>query len=282
LEQRRSLGVVRGDEVLIEQPQISAGQRRVRKWELGLLLTLLVLSLFAYVVTHALGKDMRLGLLTTGPSMGSMNTMAPMALGLFMATWTAMMIAMMFPAIYPVVALFKKWAQSKGRPPAATGAFVLGYLVVWSAAGVIFFLAERVLQSWVPPGNLLAVRTGGAIVIAAGVYQLTPVKQRCLTHCRGPMGILIEQGDRLSRGYRGPLTAGAIHGKYCLGCCLNLVVVLVLLGMMNLVWMGLIASVILAEKVLSKGRLLSRGLGFTMVALGALLVVGPHALPAFV
>jgi predicted metal-binding membrane protein len=282
MDQHRGAGEGRGDEVLISQPQISAGQKQVRRWELGLLLALLVLSSFAYVMTHALGKDMRLGLLTTGSSMGSMDTMAPMAIGLFMATWTAMMVAMMFPAIYPVVALFKKWAQSRGRPPAATGAFVLGYLAVWSAAGAIFFLVQRGLERWVPAGNLLALRTGGAIVILAGVYQLTPVKQRCLTHCRGPMGILIEQGDRLSRGYRGPLTAGAIHGKYCLGCCLNLMVVLVLLGMMNLVWMGVIASVILAEKVLSKGKLLSRGLGFAMVSLGALLVVGPHALPAFV
>lgn len=234
------------------------------------------------MVTHALGKGMRLGLLTAGPSMGSGPMMAPMAIGLFMATWTAMIVAMMLPAVYPVVALFKRWAQSKGRPPAATAAFLLGYLAVWSGAGVIFFLAERALEVWVPAGNLLALRTGGVIVVLAGLYQLTPVKQKCLTHCRGPMGILIEQGDRLSRGYRGPLVAGAIHGKFCLGCCLNLMVVLVLLGMMNLVWMGVTASAILAEKVLSRGKLLSRVLGFAMVSLGALLTVGPQALSAVV
>jgi len=110
-------------------------------------------------------------------------------------------------------------------------------------------------------GDPNAQRVGGALLAAAGLYELTPLKDLCLRHCRSPIGIVMQYADLLANGHRGPFRVGLVHGLYCVGCCWSLMLVLVLLGIMNLVWMGVVASVIFAEKVLPGGALLSRVTG---------------------
>lgn len=248
---------------------------------LALLPALLALSAVAWLVTSQLADpDMRLGILT-GTGGGSMAEAAMpfdrlLAVSLFMATWTLMMVAMMFPAVAPVVMMFDRWAQSKARPRSVTAAFLGGYLAVWSVIGFAAYAVVVALQALVPAGDPNAERVGGALLAAAGLYEMTPLKDLCLRHCRSAMGIVMQYADRLADGHRGPFRVGLVHGLYCVGCCWSLMVVLVLLGMMNLVWMGLVASVIFAEKVLPGGVLLSRITGIVLIGVGLILAVGPR------
>src|SRR5437868_15420085 len=96
------------------------------------------------------------------------------------ATWIAMLVAMMFPAVAPVIVTFDQWRRQVGRAGATTLAFVARYLVVWSALGVVAYVLLLALQAWVPPGNVTALRVGAVLLVVAGVYQLTPHRTLCL------------------------------------------------------------------------------------------------------
>ena len=246
---------------------------------LALLPALLAASAVAWLATSRLADPgMRLGILT-GATERSMAAAAmpielPLAIALFMATWTLMMAAMMFPAVAPVVMTFDRWAQSKARPRSVTAAFLGGYLAVWSVIGLAAYATVAVLQTLVPVGDPNAQRVGGALLAAAGLYELTPLKNLCLQHCRSPIGIVMQYADRLANGHRGPFRVGLVHGLYCVGCCWSLMLVLVLLGIMHLVWMGVVASVIFAEKVLPGGVLLSRVTGIALITVGVILATG--------
>jgi predicted metal-binding membrane protein len=114
----------------------------------------------------------------------------------------------------------------------------------------------------------------------AGAYQLTPLKSACLTHCRSPLSILMQYGQQLGRGHRGPFGVGVIHGGYCVGCCWALMLVLVLVGVMNVAWMAVVATVVFAEKTLPHGRLVGRLVGVTLIAFAAVLAAQPQLLLA--
>ncbi|MGH7214345.1 MAG: DUF2182 domain-containing protein [Tepidisphaeraceae bacterium] len=247
-----------------------------------LLPALLGLSACAWLLTNRLaGDDMRLGILTgSGDIAMDMDAAShSMALGLFMATWVVMMVAMMFPAVAPVVLTFRRWADSRGRSGWATGAFVAGYLTVWTAIGGLVYAVLLSLEAWLAGGEDGAVRAGAILLMGAGVYQFSPLKDVCLKHCRSPLGFLMMHGDTLTRGYSGPFRVGVVHGAYCLGCCWALMIVLVLLGLMNIVWMGVVAAVILVEKVLPAGEVMSRVAGASFVIVGVVLAMSPRVLP---
>ena len=247
--------------------------------QIALLPVLLGLSVVAWFVTSQLSDPgMRVGILTgtadSAMADAAMPIELPLAIALFMATWTVMMVAMMFPAVAPVVITFDRWAQSKARPRSVTATFILGYLVVWSVIGLAAYAVVVVLQLLVPAGDPTAQRVGGGLLVVAGVYELTPLKNICLRHCRSPLGIIMQYADLLAEGHRGPFRVGVVHGSYCVGCCWALMLVLVLLGMMNVAWMGVVAALIFAEKVLPGGALLSRVSGFAFIAAGAALAIG--------
>ena len=247
---------------------------------LALLPALLVTSALAWIATSVSADPaMRLGILT-GAADRSMDDVAmasvdpPLAFALFMATWTLMMVAIMFPAVAPVVMTFDRWALAKSRPRSVTAAFLAGYLAIWSAIGLAAYGAVLAIEAFVPAGDPSAPRIGGVLLAAAGVYELTPLKDLCLQHCRSAVATIVQYADRLSDGHRGPFTVGVLHGIYCVGCCWSLMLVLVLVGMMNLVWMGIIAALIFAEKVLPGGRVLSRIAGVALIGAGAFLAIG--------
>lgn len=266
-----------------------------------LLPILLGLSLVAWILTDGLATpDMRVGILSGEPADAAMGSMTaaehrsmgdagmgamgadPMgftlaALGLFMVTWLLMMVAMMFPAVAPVVLTFRRWADSKGRGGWVT-VFIGGYLTIWTTIGLAAYGLMIALQESVPAGEPAAARVGGALLIVAGIYQWTPLKEACLSHCRSPLSVLMTHGRELSRGPSGVYKVGMHHGLYCLGCCWSLMVVLVLLGMMNLAWMALIAAFVLAEKVFPRGREIALGVGALLVVGGSILLVSPGAL----
>jgi predicted metal-binding membrane protein len=210
-------------------------------------------------------------------SMSGMGGMAMVGAGLFLVVWVVMMVAMMFPATAPMVLTHARVVRSRGEGSLPTVVFVLGYLVVWSAAGLVPLAIIQLagssvaapLAGWLP-------RLGGAVILGAGVYQLTPLKNVCLSHCRSPLGFILTHD--FGGGSPAAARAGMSHGLYCLGCCWALMAVLAVLGLMNLAWMAVFAVVFFLEKNWSRGVMLSRTVGLACVALGLAIIVQPGVL----
>lgn len=250
---------------------------RTSRWDLYLVIgSLVFLSAIAWLyVWRSPDEGMAVGVLTRPPSHEDMSMMehgSSMSFTLFISTWLVMMIAMMFPAIVPVVLLFDRWRRSRDRSVASSVSFVLGYLAVWGSAGLLVYAALVGIETQVA-NTETAVRLGGVSLVLAGAYQLSPLKTVCLRKCRSPLGLIMQHARRLGRGLRGPFQVGVVHGAYCLGCCWALMVVLIVLGLMNLGWMAAVSAVILVEKVLPAGHGLGRALGVGLTVAGVTVLV---------
>ena len=209
----------------------------------------------------------------TGGGPMPMNPQPAMSFIAFLVAWVAMMTAMMFPAVVPVVALYRR-AAAKGNA-APTMFFVSGYLVLWTLVGIPAYFAWRRLEEPLMTGSQLAGRVAGAVAVAAGVYQLTALKSVCLRHCRSPMSFFLRHGRHLDRP-AGAVVAGARHGLFCVGCCWMLMALLVAFGAMHLVWMLVFAVLILVEKMAPFGEQFARITGVALLALGVALLVHPE------
>jgi predicted metal-binding membrane protein len=216
----------------------------------------------------------------TAHDMGTRVDMAPMSDGagatmsfpVFLGAWVAMMAAMMLPAILPVVLLYRL-AAARGTV-APTIVFVAGYLFVWSAVGVPAFLAWRALGGPLAAADPWVGRFAGVVVVAAAVYQVTPLKTLCLRHCRSPMSFFLRHGKHLDRP-SGAVLAGARHGLYCLGCCWLLMAVLIAFGTMQPGLMVAVAVLILLEKDAPFGERLAQGAAGAFLIVGVALLVHP-------
>lgn len=189
--------------------------------------------------------------------------------------WWIMMIAMMTPSAAPLVLLYARvyrHEQRLGKLPVGvvpTFVFVLGYLLSWGC----FSLVATALQRGLERADLLhqmmmwsiSPLFTAVLLIAAGLYQLTPLKLACLQHCRSPAQFLAEH---FQPGTPGALRLGWKHGLYCLGCCWFLMALLFAGGIMNLLWIAGLAIYVLVEKVAPNGQLISRVAGFAMVLVG--------------
>jgi predicted metal-binding membrane protein len=204
---------------------------------------------------------------------------------LFLSMWIAMMVAMMFPAAAPMILLFDRIERGKrdaGRSYVPTAYFVGAYVAVWSAFGAFAFAfafgVDRLAADtdWVA-GNW--ARVAGFLLVAAGLYQLTPLKQVCLSKCQTPMSFLMTSWRN---GKRGAIQMGLVHGGYCLGCCWLLFVVLVPLGVMNIAAMIVITLLVFGEKCLPVGNRLARVAALVLVVYGLVVAVVPSALPTTV
>lgn len=195
---------------------------------------------------------------------------------LFVVTWTLMMVAMMFPSVAPVVLVYSARARhSAGASwPTLTATFAGGYLLVWCAFGIAAYLLMAVLSS---AAAALSLNVNGALPIGAlialgGVYQLTPLKNTCLSHCRSPLHWMLRG---LRPGVSGALRMGLSEGIFCVGCCVGLMAVLFAVGLASVPWMGIVAAVIFVEKVLAPTAGVARLVAFGLVALGALVAASP-------
>jgi len=198
----------------------------------------------------------------------------PAAAASFLGMWAAMMVAMMLPSAAPVTLLIaslnRKRAAAGGAVLASTALFVFGYLAVWLA----FAAAATTLQWAIDEAGLLSetmafgnIVLAGSVLVAAGVYQWTPLKEACLRHCRSPLDfILFHWRD----GAVGAVVSGVGHGFFCLGCCWMLMALLFVGGIMNLTWIAGIALLVLIEKTLPWGRRVSQVTGAVLVAWGAI------------
>ncbi len=250
---------------------------------LGMLLALAALA-WVVVIGQALALNAPAMPGSMGASMPTGLTMGMSAV-LFLAIWVAMMVAMMFPSAAPMVLMFSAIAAGKrqrGQSFAPTWVFVAGYLIVWTLAGGAAYLAALGLDALASRSMPLmenAGRIGGAVLVLAGLYQLSPLKNTCLAKCRTPTQFLMTSWRS---GAGGALRMGIEHGIYCLGCCWLLFVILFPLGMMNIAALALLTALIFAEKVLPAGRVVSIVAGVALIVYGALVVFVPALLPGTV
>ena len=221
--------------------------------------SILVLSAGAWISTVAI---------VGGMAMPEMEATAADGF-IFYGVWVLMMGAMMLPSALPMLRLYSRMAGSK---PAG---FVGGYLVLWSAAGIAAYLAYAVAH-----GNAISMAEMGGLgrpiaiglILAAALYQLSPLKSVCLRHCRSPLAFVM---NHWHPGFVGALRMGLQHGSWCLGCCAGLMALLFGVGVMNLGWMAVLALVILAEKTLPGGLWIARGVSAAMFVLAIAFAVSP-------
>jgi predicted metal-binding membrane protein len=170
------------------------------------------------------------------------------------------------------------YARAADRGQAVpTPLFVAGYLLVWSAMGIPAYLAWRALRTPLSAHREWVAYFAGSVLLVAGVYQASPLKDACLRHCRSPMSFFLRQGANLKKA-SGAIRAGASHGLICLGCCWAIMAVLIALGTMDLAWMVALSALIFIEKTTRIGRLAPVASTVAFVALGAALWVHPHLL----
>jgi predicted metal-binding membrane protein len=240
--------------------------------------------------------------------MEAMMTLNPIAVTIFTISWTIGMAAMMFPAIIPMVLLYnriisnehnnnnlslvskfnqytdnsekienRQYARSFAdlfKRAIKTSGFVGTYLLVWALTGVMLLVFWSMIMN-----NLLVgysaqdfAIVSGILLIVSGIYQFSPFKDRCLGYCESPLSFFIKRwrGKELKDG----LKMGLYHGMYCLGCCWPYFLLMIALGWMNILWMGMFAGIIFAEKIWSKGIWIARGAGIVFVIIGMLSITG--------
>jgi predicted metal-binding membrane protein len=228
---------------------------------------LLVVTAAAWweTLSHPMGAD---------DMAGMSMAMAPTIAGAvaYVIAWGVMMVAMMLPSALPMIGLYAATLRDVRRPLARLGpvaVFALAYIVVWAVTGVPVYLGSLALMA-VGAGTLAYIVA--AVLIAAGIYQLSPLKQVCLRHCRSPLGFLL---GHWRSGWLGALRLGTGHAVYCVGCCWALMLVLVAAGAMGLVWVLLIASLVAVEKLLPGGDRVARLSGLALLLLGGAVALRP-------
>jgi predicted metal-binding membrane protein len=219
---------------------------------------------------------------------GMAMAMASPTMGLpaasFLAMWAIMMIAMMFPTAAPMVLTFHRieaGKRARGEAFVSTWLFVAGYIAVWAAAGIAAYLGALAAEGVAARAGLSAVsaaRIGGALLVVAGLYQLTPLKNMCLAKCRSPIAFVL---TAWRDGALGAVRMGVVHGATCLGCCWLLMAILFPLGIMNLAAMAIVMVVVFAEKALPRERVAVWGTAAALVLYGTLVIAVPRALPTF-
>jgi len=185
--------------------------------------------------------------------------------------WAVMMIAMMVPSAVPMIQAFlavNEQRQNSSRPLVPVGVFLLGYLVIWTSFSALATLAQWGLHKAALLSPMMVATSpvvSGGLLLAAGVFQWTPLKRACLSGCRSPLSFLMS-GWR--DGTAGAFSMGLRHGVYCVGCCWALMALLFVVGVMNLLWIALIALFVMAEKILPRGELLGHIGGVALVTAG--------------
>jgi predicted metal-binding membrane protein len=245
--------------------------RRDRMVTLAVLATVVIAS-WGYVLAMA---SMDMASVPMGEMMMGTALMpwSPAYFGLMVAMWAVMMVAMMLPSAAPMVLLFTaiERRRSQVEPYRATVLFGLGYISVWLGFSLGVTVLQWSLERLALLSPMMATTStalGGVILVAAGLYQLTPLKQACLRHCRSPLDFITQHWRQ------GPFHIGLWHGLFCLGCCWMLMALLFVGGIMNVLWIAGIALYVLFEKVVPAGHWLSYASGAVLTVFGITMVAG--------
>ena len=189
--------------------------------------------------------------------------------------WTEMMVAMMLPSAAPMIlafAMINRQRRQKARPFVPTSIFVLGYFIVWTAFSAVAAVAQWILHGKALLSPMMVGTSpflGGGLLIVAGFFQWTPLKNACLKHCRSPLNLFMVDWRE---GKSGALRMGLKHGAYCTGCCWLLMLLLFVAGVMNLWWIAVISVWVLLEKIAPKEWLLGKVSGALFCAWGAWMI----------
>ena len=214
-----------------------------------------------------------------GTSVGMSMAMPHLsAWGAMFTMWAVMMAAMMVPTAAPMILLFatvNRRRLEQQQPYVSTIVFLSGYVVIWFGFAAAATVGNWALHTHALLSSMMGSSTssilGGALLLAAGLFQWTPLKYACLSHCRTPLGFIMSDWRE---GTGGALKMGLKHGVYCLGCCWVLMALLFVLGVMNVVWIAALAAFVLLEKVVPRSQLLSRTAGVLLMVWGGLVVLG--------
>lgn len=223
-----------------------------------------------YLWIEAVGMEsMPMMAMNAAPSPWSLQSLV-----LLFVMWTVMMAGMMLPSALPAIMLYASMSRSRegGSGAPAVWIFTAGYLAVWT----LFSLGATLLQAWLNARGLVSAMMTSAsvwlsagVLLAAGLYQWLPVKEACLRRCRSPLQLFL---FRWRAGFSGAFRMGAEHGAFCVGCCWALMLVLFAAGVMNLLWIALLAALVLLEKLLPGGIWIGRLAGVGFAAAGAWLL----------
>jgi predicted metal-binding membrane protein len=259
--------------------------KRDRMVVMGALCGVVALS-WAYLLAGA-GMNMsalEMTRLTSGEA--GMDMMMPVIwdlgyAGLMFVMWWVMMIAMMLPSAAPMVLLFaainrrqKESGNPSRNPYVPTALFASAYVIVWAGFSMAAVAVQWSLESMAGLSPMLAsasVVLGGSLLLAAGIYQLTPLKQACLNHCRSPLQFIL---TRWRVGAKGAFRMGFEHGAYCVGCCWFLMGLLFFGGIMNLYWITGLAVFVLLEKTIPAGHWVSHLVGIVLIVWGIVVLTG--------
>lgn len=201
-------------------------------------------------------------------------------LGHLFVMWSVMMLAMMLPSALPTILLFAKLQENRrgrssgGAPAVAALLFVLGYLLAWTGYSAAAATTQWLLQRALLVSPMMVSASGvlsGSLLLLAGIYQLTPIKDRCISHCRSPLSFLT---SHWREGLAGAVRMGIHHGGYCVGCCWALMALLFVLGVMNLFWVLVLAALVLIEKTAPRRSWVTPAVGGTLMAAGAWVLGG--------
>jgi predicted metal-binding membrane protein len=208
-----------------------------------------------------------------GLMMPAASPWKPIEFAFVFAMWAVMMIGMMTPSVAPMIMIYARVGRQgaqQGKPLAPSAYFGAGYLLAWIGFALLATSAQWALdRSGLLTPTMAGANDvfGGAVLIAAGLYQWTPLKEACLFHCQSPLTFILRHG-----GFRGDpagaLALGVRHGIYCMGCCWALMVLLFVGGVMNLFWIAALAILVLLEKVIPSGRIIARVAGVIFMAAG--------------
>jgi predicted metal-binding membrane protein len=233
---------------------------------------------WGYMIREARAMNLTGACCCAGMSMSSpdINPWSAATLLPLFLMWAEMMVAMMLPSATPMILTFAKVQRNRReqeRPFAVTGIFALGYLTMWTgfsalAAVMQWALHAKALLSPMMVGTSSVL--GGALLIAAGVFQWTPMKNKCLANCCSPLNFLT---TGWCEGGRGAFTMGLKHGAQCLGCCWFLMLLLFVAGVMNLWWIAALTVLVLIEKIAPRGLFIGKIAGVLFVAWGGWMII---------
>ena len=243
----------------------------ISRARVGILLVLVALTVAAWVWVIQVGAEHH----SAAPTMG-------LGAPLFLAVWVAMMVATMFPAVTPMVLMFARIGANKrtsGRVFVPTWLFVGGYLLVWTALGVVAYGAAAGAEALAARVDVLARNTAivaGILIVLAGAFQFSRLKDRCLSRCRSPLAFVMQHWQD---GRLGAVRMGVHHGWHCAGCCWALMMLMFPLGVMSVPALAGVTALVFAEKVLPHARPVREVAGVVLVAYGLLVIADPSLLP---
>ncbi len=231
----------------------------------------------SYDASRMASMPMNSGAMSGMTGQPSMSLLDPVSIGLTFAMWSIMMIAMMLPSASPAILMYSSLSRKhkiSGRSIGPTWLFTLGYLAVWTAFSAVATVLQLGLQHAALLTEMMVSAStwlSGTLFVVAGIYQWLPIKDACLQRCRAPLQFFM---FNWRSGSFGAFRMGAAHGAFCLGCCWALMLLLYTAGVMNLVWVALIAAFVMMEKLAPNGALVARVSGLAMIAVGAGLLLG--------